>query len=103
MTCTFSFQNEFKYGTIKEWKVTALELDFHKSDLSFVILLPNSKTGLKNLEAKLCGKWNEKVFVKIDESLMNKGVNIAIPKIVLEMDYFDMDKHLKKVLYFSYN
>lgn len=74
-----------------------LELAFHKSDLSFVILLPDSKTGLKNLEAKLCGKGNETVFAVIDEHLVTKGVNIAIPKLVLEMDYSDMDKHLKKV------
>lgn len=65
--------------------------------MSFVILLPDSKTGLGNLEGKLCGKGHEKVFTKLDESLVNKGVNIAIPKLVLEMEYSDMDKHLKKV------
>lgn len=99
----FPFQNEYKYAKIKEWKVTALEMFFHKSDMSFVILLPDSKTGLNNLEGKLCGKGHDKVFSKIDDNLVNKGVNIAIPKLVLEMDYFDMDKHLKKVRNFPFH
>lgn len=63
-----------------------------------MILLPDSKTGLKNLESKICGKGNEIVFSKIDERLIAKGVNLAIPKLLLEIDYFDMEKYLKKVI-----
>lgn len=90
-------RNEFKYAKIKEWKAAVVEMHFHKSEMSFVILLPDSKTGLKNLESKICGKSHEKVFQRIDEGLVSKGVNIAIPKLVLEMDLNDMDQYLKKV------
>ncbi|XP_055840313.1 leukocyte elastase inhibitor isoform X4 [Episyrphus balteatus] len=44
---------KYNYGYFEELDCTAIEMPYRDSDLSMLVLLPNSRTGLKDLERKL--------------------------------------------------
>lgn len=73
-------KENFNYGSIVELDATALELKYANSDLSFLILLPNSRNGLPELEQKL----SHFDLSKINEQLEELEVDVTIPKFKVE-------------------
>ena len=72
--------NQFYTANLKGLDATALELKYKKSDLSFVIVLPNSRTGLSTLESKL----KNYDLTKIYDKMVKSEVKVTIPKFKVE-------------------
>lgn len=85
-------KNHFKYGALPDYDATAIELPYKDSDISMMIILPNTKTGLSALEAKL----NQINFSEVSQSLYSQEVNVEIPKFKIEFD-IELNDPLKKV------
>lgn len=83
----------FRYANIKELKASVLELDYNNSDLTFVIVLPESRTGLSALEKKL----KNIDYQKIAKALCTTEVNVVLPKFKMEFE-LSLRNALKKVL-----
>ncbi|XP_073813599.1 antichymotrypsin-2-like [Musca autumnalis] len=73
---------EFRYGEISKLQATALEMPYKNSDLSMIIVLPNSRNGLGDLRSKL------KTFSlkEIRESMYNTKVMVEMPKFKTEYE-----------------
>lgn len=85
-------KKDFKYGALADYDATAIELPYKDSDISMMIILPNTKTGLSALEAKL----NQINFSEVSKSLWSQEVNVEIPKFKIEFD-IELNDPLKKV------
>jgi serpin B len=85
-------KKHFKYGSLQDLDATAIELPYKDSDISMLIILPNSKTGLSALE----GKLNTIDLGEISNSLYSQEVNVEIPKFKIEFD-IELNDPLKKV------
>lgn len=81
--------NYFNWTHIKELESMALELNYANSNISFVVVMPTSRTGLAALEAKL----KDYNLAKIVEDLKPKRWLFEIPKFKVEFDI-----NLKNVL-----
>jgi serine protease inhibitor len=69
-----------KYGALPELNAHAIELSLEKYDFKFYIILPDSKTGLAELESKLHQvNLNEAL-----SSLQSQFVKLEIPKFKIE-------------------
>ncbi|XP_017866037.1 PREDICTED: alaserpin-like isoform X2 [Drosophila arizonae] len=73
-------KERFRYANLPELNAAALELPYKDSDLSMLILLPNSKTGLPQLEQQLRGT----PLSKITEQLQSNQVVVKLPKFKAE-------------------
>lgn len=78
----FVFQKRFKYGVFEDLNATAIELPYKDSDISMMIILPNSKTGLAELESKL----NTINLGELSKNMYEEEVNVEIPKFKIEFD-----------------
>lgn len=87
-----TMDSRFNAGRISELDATALELKYANSNISFVIVLPDSRTGLSALEAKL----KDYDLTKIGEQLKNLRYEIEIPKFKVEFD-INLNEVLKTV------
>lgn len=85
-------KKHFKYGQLENLDATAIELPYKDSDISFVIILPNSKTGLSALESKL----HTVDLAEVTKSLYSQEVNVEIPKFKIEFD-IELNEPLQKV------
>lgn len=85
-------KKHFKYGSIPNLDATAIELPYKDSDISMLIILPNTKTGLSALESKL----NTIDLGEISGNLYEQEVNVEIPKFKIEFD-IELNDPLKKV------
>ena len=85
-------KKNFKYGALPDYDATAIELPYKDSDISMMIILPNSKTGLSALESKL----NQINFSEVSNSLWSQEVNVEIPKFKIEFD-IELNDPLQKV------
>lgn len=87
-------KKRFNYGVFDDLDATALEMKYANSNFSFVIVLPNSRTGLSALESKL------KTFdlAKISEKMYSQEVQVTIPKFKVEFE-INLNDALKKVRY----
>lgn len=85
-------KKHFKYGSLQDLDATAIELPYKDSDISMLIILPNSKTGLSALE----GKLNTIDLSEISSKLYSQEVNVEIPKFKIEFD-ITLNDPLKKV------
>lgn len=65
-----SIREDFKYGVFEDLKASAIELPFKQSDISMVIILPDSRTGLSALEEKL-DKINFDSYIFADMELQD--------------------------------
>lgn len=82
-------KDDFLYGVFPEYNCTALLLKYNNSEFSFLILLPNERDGLPQLEAKLDTiNLNE-----LSQKLYKQEVNVKIPKMKIESSF-----NLKEVL-----
>lgn len=85
-------KGDFKYGTFNDLDATALEMKYNDSDISFLILLPNKRTGLKELEAAL----THTNITHITNHMYTSDVEVALPKFRVEYEV-EMTEPLKKV------
>jgi serpin B len=85
-------KKHFKYGALPDLDATAIEMPYNNSDISMLIILPNSRTGLSALE----GKLNTIDLGEISNSLYKQEVNVEIPKFKIEFD-IQLNEPLQKV------
>lgn len=91
------------YGPIHNYKrlngldASAVELYFGNTQFTFVIVLPNKRTGLTDLEAKL----NDYELKYIMKSLGNERPYLTIPKFEIDFD-IELNKILKNVCIYNH-
>ncbi|XP_017079126.1 serine protease inhibitor 42Dd isoform X2 [Drosophila eugracilis] len=73
-------KERFRYADLPALDATALELPYKDSDLSMLIVLPNSKTGLSALEEKL----RLTTLSQITQALHKTQVVVKLPKFKAE-------------------
>lgn len=79
---------------LHDLNASAVEVYFGNTQFTFVIILPNNRTGLMDLEAKL-KDYNLKLIMK---SLGNERPYLTIPKFEIEYD-IELNGILKNVTY----
>lgn len=82
----------FKYGTFDDLDATALELPYNDSDISFLILLPNKRDGLKSLEAKL----KTVNLADLTNNMYKSEVQVSMPRFRSEYE-IELTETLKEV------
>ena len=85
-------ESDFNGAYLKDLDATALKLNYEKSSMSFVIVLPKSRTGLSKLETKL----KNYDLAKITKNLKFRKYKIYIPKFEVEYE-INLNNVLKKV------
>lgn len=84
----------YSHAVLDDLDASALELKYRDSDLSLLIILPNSRTGLSALETKLKSYNLGNVVEKLSEQL----VKVAIPKFKVEYEV-KLNNALKRVCF----
>lgn len=69
-------ESSYNYGVLSDLDAAAIELKYSESDLAFLIILPNTKVGLSELETKL----KDYDLTKVSDQLNQQKVKVAIPK-----------------------
>lgn len=82
----------YSYGALNDLPATALAMKYANSSFSFVILLPNSRTGLAQLETQL-KNYN---LEKLNNQMHKQTVEVKIPKFKTEFSII-LNNALKKV------
>lgn len=85
-------KNHFKFGSLEDLDATSIELPYKDSNMSMLIILPNSRTGLSALERKL----NTVDLEEVSKKLKSKEVNVEIPKFKIEFEV-ELNESLKKL------
>lgn len=85
-------KKHFSYGQFPELDASAIELPYKDSDVSMFIILPNTKTGLPALEAKL----HEINIQELSKKMFKQEVNVELPKFKIEFD-IELNEPLQKV------
>ncbi|XP_059615898.1 serine protease inhibitor 42Dd-like isoform X3 [Phlebotomus argentipes] len=83
---------DFKYGVFDDLDAVALEMPYKDSDLSMLIILPNQRDGLPNLEKALSGKD----LSEITSQMYKTEVIVHLPKFKIEYD-IELNKVLSKM------
>lgn len=73
-------KSKFRYGVFDDLDACTLELPYADSNLSMLIVLPNSRTGLKEVGAKL----KSKSIFEISQNMFETEVNVMFPKFKIE-------------------
>lgn len=100
-TCSVDFMatnEDFNYCKLVDLDAAALEMKYAGSNLSLVILLPNSRTGLSTLESKLCNFD----LTKIIQRMGVQHVMVKIPKFKVEFE-LNLNDLLQKVFCVNLN
>lgn len=71
----------YNHAVLKDLHAQVLEMKYADSDLSMMILLPDSRTGLKELETKV---YNSHLGDQIVSKLQEKTVEVKIPKFKIQ-------------------
>lgn len=77
---TMHVKDRFRYGEWEELDATALELPYKDSDMSMLIVLPNQRTGLGELVAKL----KDADLAELTTKMYRTEVSVALPKFKIE-------------------
>lgn len=77
-----SINKIFNFAKLKDLNASALQLKYANSTLSFVILLPNNRVGLPELEAKLHGYD----LTSITRKMRPRKVDVTIPKFKIDYE-----------------
>lgn len=85
-------KQSYEYGKIDELAATALELKYKDSDISFLILLPNERNGLKEMEGKLTSINLEAIKGK----MYSEEVELTLPRFKIEHE-IDLKEILSQV------
>lgn len=87
-----SMTRYFWHASVDELDAAALRLDYASSNFSFIIILPNTRTGLPLLESQLY----DVALSKIIDQMSFSECHVKIPKFKVESK-FNMNDILKKV------
>lgn len=72
---------QYKYADLRpELDATAIEIPYSDSNATFIVVLPNTRDGLRRLESKLV----EYDLIKLSEKLERQQVQITIPRFKIE-------------------
>lgn len=85
-------KNDFNYTKLPDFNATALRLDYKDSDISLMVILPNSVTGLPLIEEGL----KVTAFEDIVKSMTKKSVTVYLPKFKIATE-IDLGKTLEAV------
>lgn len=72
--------DHFNYASLPDLDATVLEMKYAASELSFLVILPNKRTGLSALETKL----KNTDLKTITEQLNREYVQVSMPKFKIE-------------------
>lgn len=75
-------KSNFKFGELPELDATAVELPYQNSDLAMLIILPNKRDGLRNLESKL----TPQNILDVSKQLQTTEVVVKLPKFRIESE-----------------
>lgn len=70
----------FNYAVLNDLHIHVIEMKYEDSDLSMLILLPDSRTGLVELDMQMHSYGLDNIFDQMEE----KFVEVAIPKFKVE-------------------
>ncbi|XP_064212921.1 serine protease inhibitor 3/4 isoform X4 [Tribolium castaneum] len=85
-------KNKFNYKNDEALDAQILEMPYTNENLSMVIILPNQRNGIGELEKKL-ENYN---LSEITTNMWNTEVNVALPKFKIEQT-IDLEEALKKL------
>lgn len=84
--------DDYRYAQLDDLDASALELKYAESDISFVVVLPNSRTGLPALEAAL----KNYDLANITGQMYKQKVEVTLPKFKIEYE-ISLNDVLQKV------
>lgn len=84
-------KTKIRHAEVKGLDAAAVRLDYTNSNLSFIIILPNNRTGLSTLESQTSLNLSQ-----IIDEMKYRECKIKIPKFKIESE-FDMRNIMKKV------
>lgn len=70
----------FMYGVLDDLDATAVEFPYENTEVSLIVILPNKRNGLTELE----GKLRDYDVAKINGQLNGAGVDVTLPKFKIE-------------------
>lgn len=73
-------QANFRYGSFSDLNVKCIELPYKDSDVSMLIILPNSRTGLADFETNL----QNLDIIGLSKNMSTAEVVVSIPKFQIE-------------------
>lgn len=73
---------DFKHGYLSDLDASAIELKYANSKFAFMVILPNQRTGLSAMEAKMTGYD----LTKITKEMSVHTVGLTMPKFKVEYD-----------------
>lgn len=85
-------EDDYRFAELSELDACALEIKYAKSNISFVVVLPNGRTGLPALEASL----KNYDLSKITSQMYKQKVDVTLPKFKIEYE-IELNDVLKKV------
>ncbi|CRK96981.1 CLUMA_CG010343, isoform A [Clunio marinus] len=85
-------KEHFKYGMFEDLDATAIDLPYKDSDISMLIILPNSRTGLPALEQKL----NTIDLASLTQKMYKQEVRVELPKFKVEFE-INLNEPLEKM------
>lgn len=87
-----SIKERFRYAELPEFDATALEMPYEDTDLSMLVILPNSRTGMANLEQKL----KDLSLNEISQKMHPTQVIVKFPKFKSEFS-IELTETFKKL------
>lgn len=88
--------DSYRYAELNDLNSTVVELQYKRSNLSFVVVLPNSRSGLSALESSL----RNYDFNRITTQFRDEYVQVILPKFKIEYE-IDLSNVLQKVGFYS--
>jgi serpin B len=85
-------RKHYKYGKFEEFNARVVEMEYQNSDATFLIVLPESRTGLAAVEAKL----NNIDFNDVASKLQSRDLRLHLPKFRIELQ-LDLNESLEKL------
>lgn len=86
----------YRYAELNDLNSKVLELQYKRSNMSFVVVLPNSRTGLSALESSI----HNYDFKRITTQLHDENVQVTLPKFKFEYE-IDLSNVLQRVGFHS--
>lgn len=86
----------FRYAELNDLNSKVVELKYKRSNMSLVVVLPNSRTGLSALESSL----HNYDFKRITTQIRDEYVQVTLPKFKFEYE-IDLSNVLQKVGFHS--
>lgn len=75
--------NSFNYGVVSDLDAIAIEMPYANSNVTFVVVLPNTQTGLRAIQQKVVN-YGTYEWSRIYNNMQEQRVNVTIPKFKSE-------------------